>query len=66
MEVRTNVFVSEHGKQPRGYGWWAFSTSPKCDSDHLFFSATGSYREVKATAIDVALNAQVPVLYLMP
>lgn len=52
IEFNTREYEFSHGKQPRGYGQWAFFF----DSDPEPFWATGSYAEAKKMAKAYAVS----------
>ena len=49
MEFSNRDYISEHGKNPRGYGMWAFATKRNPDESDIFWF-TGSLTEAKKAA----------------
>ena len=53
VSVITNRFVSEHGVDPRGYGYWYFIIKGSNGQKYVF-DGVGMYSEAKKQAIKFA------------
>lgn len=53
IRVNTSQYEFSHGKQPRGYGHWAFEIG----AETLFFS--GNYGDAKRQAVQAAKDRNV-------
>jgi hypothetical protein len=60
MRADTNQYVASHGKQPRGYGKWAFEVG----RETYFFD--GFYSEAKKAAFEVARDRHEHVVVVCP
>jgi len=49
MTFSNRDYIEEHGKNPRGYGMWAFATKRSADVSDIFWF-TGSLTEAKKAA----------------
>jgi hypothetical protein len=56
-------YISSHGKSPRGYGQWAFSTDRK-GSDPMF-SNSMDYAKAKEWAADQIKGKGISTLYVL-
>jgi len=63
VEFRTHEYEWSHGKQPRGYGYWAFSF-PGTQADFFWFQ--GSYSDAKKAAKDEARRRNFAEVKVMP
>ena len=65
MRVETTYYQTEHRKQPRGYGLWAFASVPHpALSDIVFIH--GNYEEAKREAMIRAKANSWRALYVLP
>lgn len=55
IQISTAQYVRAHGKQPRGYGQWAFFFDGATDVDDAQWF-TGKYSEAKKMAIAFAVT----------
>ena len=53
VHVNTNDFEFSHGKQPRGYGSWAFFFNRRADVNTAFWF-NGTYAEARKAATEEA------------
>ena len=69
MEINVNKYIASHGKQPRGYGQWAFCPAEHYNSDnyieHTMFY-TGKYTETKKSATAYFRSHNVQVIIVCP
>lgn len=49
MTFSNRDYIAEHGKNPRGYGSWAFATKRNAKDEDIFW-ATGTLTEAKKAA----------------
>lgn len=65
VSVYTGAYKSSHGKEPRGYGSWAFGYTRNPDiSDVEWY--TGTYAEAKKQAIAEAANTGHRSIFVQP
>ena len=57
--VDTSDFINTHGKQPRGYGAWAFNI------DGTVYTTFGKYSEAKADAVTMAVSVGTSVVFVL-
>lgn len=60
VTVRTERFENEHGRKPRGYGFWIFSDYNRTWSKGCF----GTYTEAKGIAVEAAKNDGISTIYV--
>ena len=53
-ELKTTEYQFSHGRQPRGYGSWAFEIKGGSETEAKVEWFKGTYTEAKAQAIKVA------------
>lgn len=49
--VETRDYMRSHGKQPRGFGSWAFAFSREAKLDDLFWAYNMNYADAKKQAV---------------
>lgn len=62
IEFLTREYEAEHGRKPRGYGWWYFTF------EGMDFSATGTLTEAKRACKqhirDIAPHGYIETVYV--
>lgn len=69
ITVETNLYWYEYGKNPKGYGSWAFSIGDKSgyrDATKAFFTNAMTYREAVKVAKLEAQKKGATIIYVLP
>ena len=54
IRIDTERFVNTHGREPRGFGGWAFFFDGKRNIEDAFFTPPSTYTQAKALALKEA------------
>ncbi len=63
MRIDTSQYVATHGKNPRGFGQWAFATTPNPAPENIYWF-TGNYATARKSAADFFRGKQPPIFVL--
>ena len=68
IEIKTIEFLTSHGKNPRGFGYWFFSKTRNIDWDDeaSFVAVQGTYSAAKREALREASTCGWEVAYVQP